>query len=138
MRRNILNYMSVITLIFLSSCDQAYYEGKDEYELLSMADKMTLSDSYEFYVKVYRNTSPPMLTPAETFRRFGKNGTNYIFNKAKITEDREEFEAATDALLILSFKCDVQQLKILTQKADMLNVDQSDVQYACGIPVEFP
>ena len=130
--------MSFISLIFLFSCDQAYYEGKDEYELLSMADKMTLSDYYEFYVKVYRNISPPMLTPAETFRRFGQNGTNHIFNKAKATEDGEEFEAATDALLILSFKCDVQQLKILTQKAEILDVDQSNVQYACGIPVEFP
>ncbi|MCO4091238.1 MAG: hypothetical protein HEQ34_04690 [Sphingorhabdus sp.] len=85
MRKNILNYMSVISLIFLSSCDQASYEGKDGHELLSMADKMTLSDSYKFYVKVYKNTSPPMLNPAETFRRFGQNGTNYIFNKAKVT-----------------------------------------------------
>ena len=77
MRKNILNYMSVISLIFLSSCDQASYEGKDGHELLSMADKMTLSDSYKFYVKVYKNTSPPMLNPAETFRRFGQNGTNF-------------------------------------------------------------
>jgi hypothetical protein len=83
----------------------------DGEQALATANAMNLSDSYEFYIDSYTETSPPMLDVAKTFRRFGTKGGDYVVERAANARNHEEFEADMMALSILDYKC-AEELKL--------------------------
>jgi len=95
----------MLSMAMLAGCDAYRHDGQDARPNLAQAQTMSLPDAYSFYVRTYRVTNPPLLKLADTFRRFGPRGTDYLVHRALRTRDPEEFNAALSALLLLDYKC---------------------------------
>ena len=133
--RTIRNQRVVATLCsvaaLLSSCDSHEYKGMDGATALRKANSMGLVESYKFYLETYKGTSPPLIQVAETFKRFGPEGAEFIERRISVSTDRQEFEAGLVALTILDAGCGPSVLPVIKVKAAKFGLDKRYVRAAC-------
>jgi hypothetical protein len=131
-----LALQTALVMATVPACDGYTYKGRDGAESLALAKNMSLPDAYLFYIETYRGTHPPMLDVAETFRRFGAQGTRYLAEKALATYDSGEFDAVMDALLVLDYSCPAALSKALITKRKQLRAAAS-VRLACDSAISL-